>query len=104
MVIKKQLKNVKYTSCLCNVITNDARFTREIKSRISVAKAAFNKKDISPRKLDLQLRKKLVKGYILSIAVHGAGTWTFWKVVEKYLAFFDMWCWRRIKESVGPIV
>jgi hypothetical protein len=26
------------------MITNEARFTREIKSRIAIAKAAFNKK------------------------------------------------------------
>jgi hypothetical protein len=43
------------------MITNDARYTREIKSRIAMAKAAFNKKTLFTTKLDLSLRKKLVK-------------------------------------------
>jgi hypothetical protein len=41
------------------------RCTREIKSRIAMAKAAFNKKkNLFTSKLDLNLRKKLVKCYI----------------------------------------
>jgi hypothetical protein len=43
------------------MITNDARCTHEIKSRITMAKAAFNKKTLSTSKLDLNLMKKLVK-------------------------------------------
>jgi hypothetical protein len=44
------------------MITNDARCTREMKSRIAVAKAALNKKKILfISKLDLNGRKKLVK-------------------------------------------
>jgi hypothetical protein len=40
-----------------------------------MAKATFNKKkDLSPSKLDLNLRKELVKCYILRIAVYGAET------------------------------
>jgi hypothetical protein len=51
------------------MITNDARCTRGIKSRIAMAKAAFNKKNnIFTSKLDLYLRKKPVKCYIWSIA------------------------------------
>jgi hypothetical protein len=32
---------------LGSMITNDARCTREIKARIAMAKAAFNKKELS---------------------------------------------------------
>jgi hypothetical protein len=42
------------------MLTNDARYAHEIKSRISMAKAAFNKKKILLNtKLDLNLWKKL---------------------------------------------
>jgi hypothetical protein len=41
-----------------------SRCTCEIKSRIATAKAAFNKKTLFTSKLDLNLRKKLVKCYI----------------------------------------
>jgi len=40
---------------------------------MAVAKAAFYKKILFTRKLHLNLRKKLVKCYVWSIAVYGAG-------------------------------
>ena len=52
--------------------TDDARCTREIKSRIYKAKATFNKKTVFTSQLNLYLRKKLVKRYIWSTAWHGA--------------------------------
>jgi hypothetical protein len=62
MIDKKQLENVEYFNYLGSMITNDARCTREIKSRIAMAKAAFNKKkNLFTSKLDLSLREKLVK-------------------------------------------
>jgi hypothetical protein len=30
----------------------------------------------------------------------GAETWTLWKVEQKYLKSFEMWCWRRV-EKIG---
>jgi hypothetical protein len=60
---KRQLENME----LGSVITNDARCTSEIKSKIVMAKAAFNKKKtILTSILDLNLKKKLVKCYIWS--------------------------------------
>jgi hypothetical protein len=42
-----------------------------------MAKAAFNKMGaLFTGKLGLKLRKKLLKCYIWSIALHGAETWT----------------------------
>jgi hypothetical protein len=74
------------------MIANDARCIREIKSRIVMAKAAFSKKkNLFTSKLDLNLRKELVKFYIWSIAFYGAETWTFRKVDQKYLESFEMW-------------
>jgi len=51
------------------------RCTCEIKCRVAMAKAAFNRKrTLFTSTLDLELRKKLVKCYILSIALYGAET------------------------------
>jgi hypothetical protein len=64
-----------------------------------MAKAAFNKKKaLFTSKLNLNLRKKLVKCYSWSIVFYGAGTWTLQKVDQKYLASFEMWCWRRMNK------
>jgi len=47
------------------MLTNDGRCTCEIKPRIAMEKAAFNKKKtLFISKLGLNLRKKLVKCYI----------------------------------------
>jgi hypothetical protein len=101
MIDQKQLENLEYFNYLGSMITSDARCTREIKSRIAMAKAAFNKKkNLFTSKLELNLRKKLIKCYIWSIALYGAETWTLRKMDQKYLESFEMWCWRR---SVGPI-
>jgi hypothetical protein len=44
------------------MITNNERHTREIKSMIAIAKEAFSrKKTFFTSKLDLNLRKKLMK-------------------------------------------
>jgi hypothetical protein len=60
-----------YLGCL---IRNDTRCTRETKSRIAVTKTALNKKTLITSKLDFNVRKKLVKCYIWSLALYGAET------------------------------
>ena len=47
---------------------------------------------------DLEMRKKLVKCYIWSIALCGAETWTLRAVDQKHLGNFEMWCWRRMEK------
>jgi len=65
-----------------------------------MAKAAFNKKrTLFTNTLDLELRKKLVKCYIWSVALYGAETWTLRAVDQKHLESFEMWCWRMEKIS-----
>ena len=69
-MINAKLENVKYLKYFGSMITTDARCTSEIKSRIGTAKAAFNKKILFNNKLDLKLRKKLVKCDIWSTALY----------------------------------
>jgi len=72
MMDQKQLENVESFKYLGSILTNDGRCTREIKCRISMAKAAFSKKRaLFTSTLDLELRKKLVKCYIWSVALYG---------------------------------
>jgi len=44
MIDQKQVENVESFKYLGNILTNDGRCTCEIKSRITMVKAAFNKK------------------------------------------------------------
>jgi hypothetical protein len=86
MIDQKQLKNVEYFKYLSSMLTNDGRCTCEIISRITMAKDAFNKtKNLFTNKLDLNLRKKLVKCFIWRMALYGAETWTLRAADQKYL-------------------
>jgi hypothetical protein len=68
---EKQLENVEYFNYVCSMI-NYARCTLEIKTRFSMAKAAFNrKKTVFACRLDLNLRKKQL--YYIWKTLYGAG-------------------------------
>jgi hypothetical protein len=102
---QKQLENVESFKYLGSILTNDGRSTCEIICRIAMAKAAFNKKrTLFTSTLDLEWRKKLVNSYIWGIALYGAETWTLWTVDQKHQESIEMWCWKRIKRSVGLIM
>ena len=89
---------MEFYNYLGNTITNDARRTREMKSRIAVAKAALNNKKVPfTSKLNLNVRNKLVKCYIWGMALTGAEKRTLRKVGQKYLESFEKWCWRRME-------
>jgi hypothetical protein len=84
IIDQKELENVKSFKYLCSILTNDGRCTCEIKCRIAMAKAAFNKKrTLFTSTLNLELRKKLEKCYVWSIALYGAETWTLRAVDQK---------------------
>ena len=62
-----------YTS----VLTRDGYCTRETKMRIVIAKEAFNREmSLLTSKLNIELRKKLGRCYVWSIALCGSETWT----------------------------
>jgi hypothetical protein len=69
MTDQKQPENVEYFNYFVSMI-NAARSTGEIKSRIATAKAAFNKKTLFHKQMNLNLRRRLVKCYIWSMYIH----------------------------------
>ena len=101
MIDQKQLENVESFKYLGSMLTNYGRCTCEIKSRIAMAKAAFNKKRaLFTSILGLKLRNRLVKCYIWCITLYGAETWTIRAVDQKHLKSFEMWCWRRMEKII----
>ena len=83
------------------MITKDARSTREIKSRITMAKQHSPRRKLFLQvKLNLNLREKLLKCYILSIAMCSAETGTLWAADQKNLESSEMWCWRRMEKII----
>jgi len=71
-------------SNLGSMITNDARCTREIKSRIAMAKAAFKKlNNFFTTKLKSNLRNILVKCHIWTADLKGAENWSLRTIDQK---------------------
>jgi hypothetical protein len=82
-------------------ISGSGRCTCEIKSRIAIPKSAFNKKRaLYTSYMGIELRKKLAKCYIWSIALYGAETWTLRAVDQKNLESFKIWCWSRMEKII----
>ena len=91
-----QVDKFKY---LGSWITDDGRCEVEIKSRIAMAKQAFNnRRELLTRTLKLKLKKKLVKTLIWTVLLYGAETWTLRKVDETRLKAFEMWAWRKLEK------
>ena len=70
LIDQKQLENVEYFNYLSSMITNDARCTHEIKYRIAVAKAAFNK--TFHQQTGLKFKEKTSKVLHLECRFYGA--------------------------------
>jgi hypothetical protein len=87
------------------MLIKDGRCTCEIKSRIAMAKAAFNKKRaLVTGKVELGVRKKLVKCYSWSVALYGAEIGTVRAVDQKHWKVLECVAGEGWRTSVGPIV
>ena len=66
----RELEEVDHFECLGSVLTRDSCCTREIKMRIAIAKEAFNRKmSLLTSKRNIELKNKLVRCYVWSIAL-----------------------------------
>ena len=63
-----------------------------------MAKEVFSRKrSIFCGPFEKELRKRLVKFFVWSVALYGAETWTLPQNEQKRLAAFEMWKWRRME-------
>lgn len=93
----EKLEQVKQFNYLGSTITEDCKSQGEIRRRIILGKEAYNKnKELMRGKLELSLKKRLIKTLIWSVVLYGSETWTMQKEDIKRLEAFEMWLWRRI--------
>ena len=98
-VNNRELKEVDHFKYLGSVLTRDGYCTREIKIRIAIAKESFIRKmPLLTSKLNIELKKKLVRCYVWSIALYESEIWVPRKLERMYLESFEMWCWKIIQK------
>ena len=76
-------------------VTSNMNCCQEVKQRIAMTKEAFNRKrSIFCESLVKELRKRLVKCFLWSVALYDAETWTLRRNEQKRLESFEMWSWK----------
>jgi len=68
-----------------------------------MAKKAFMKKKTwFACKMNLELRKRIMKCLVWSVALYAAETWTLTQTHRRRLEAFEMWIWRRMEKISWP--
>ena len=91
----KQVPKFKY---LGSIITEDGKNKEDITQQITEAKVMFNNKKqlLCLNNLSLEMKNKLIKSCIWSVALYGQETWTIGKNEETIINAFETWRWRRM--------
>jgi len=92
------LKQVPKSKYLCSVFTENGKNKEDIIKRIKEAKVMFNNKKqlLCWNNVSLEMKMKLIKSCILSVAVCGSEMWTVGKNGERITNAFETWCWARM--------
>ena len=94
----QQVEQVQHFQYLGTWISENGSCEREIRTRIGVAKESFKKhKELLTKTFNKELKKKIVKTMIWTVALYGSECWTLKKVDVRRLQAFEMWIWRRIE-------
>ena len=92
----EQVSNFKY---LGSLISEDGRCLIDVKTRIALAKDAFNKrKEFLTGGLSGTLKKRMVKVLVWPVAIYGCETWTLKKEEKDKLEALEMWLWRKLEK------
>ncbi|XP_069985631.1 uncharacterized protein [Penaeus vannamei] len=93
-----EVKPVEIIEYLRSLITSDAKSDQEIKRRIGIPKTTFKSMPgvLSPRNINYQTKRRLIKCYTWSTTMHGRETWTTSEAIKKELEATEMWFLRRM--------
>ncbi len=97
--MKDQLiQQVSSFNYLGSTLTDDARYVREIKRRIALAKSAFGKLDNILRncKMTLNTRLRVLNCYIYPVLMYGSEAWSLTSDMKKRLESCETWFLRKM--------
>jgi len=94
-VMLPKTDTVTYLGCSLN---KDWDHSREIRCRIEKARGTFNqmRKILCNLSLNIQIRIRILRCYVLSTFLYGAEAWTLTNASCKRIDAFEMWCYRRM--------
>ena len=88
---------------LCSKITVDGDCSHEIKRRLLLQREAMTTLGSIFKSRDITLPTKvhLVKAMVFPVVTYGCESWTVKKAERRRIDDFEVWCWRRLLESLG---
>ena len=94
----QMLEQVHRFEYLGQWISDDGKCEVDVKCRIEVARNSFVKlRDVlASRQINIDLRKRILRCYVLSTLQYASETWTLNKDLTSRLEAFEMWCYRRM--------
>ena len=99
VVDEKSVEQVERFKYLGSLISQDGRCITDVKSRIAMAKEAFNRrKELLTKRMNIELKKKIVTTVVWPVALYGCETWTLTKEECRRLEAFEIWVWRRMQK------
>ena len=75
----------------------------KLKERKLLGRKAMTNLDSILKSRDITLPKKvhLVKAMVYPVVMYGCESWTIKKAEGRRIDAFELWCWRRLLESLG---
>ena len=88
----QQVEHVSQFIYLGTLISEDGYCAKEIWSRTVMAKRIFMEKiSLFTDKMNLELKKRIMKCLVWSVALYAAETWTLTQTDRRRLEAFEMW-------------
>ena len=84
-------------------ITADGNWSHEIKRRLLLERKVMTNLDslLKIRDITLPTKVHLVKAMVLPVVMYGCESWTIKKAEYQRIDAFELWCWRRLWDSLG---
>ena len=84
-------------------ITTDGDCSHEIKRRLLLGRKVMANLDSILKSRDITLPTKvcLVKAMVFPVVMYGCESWTVKKAEHQRIDAFELWCWRRLLQSLG---